>query len=108
MPVVYLSDLAVGNIIQFAGPENTVVLFGVRLVGVNFDTGKKLLFSIIFVLAVYLFGKVLRALLSQKSWNKKSKRVRFWTRLKFGYCRAQRSGHWSFGKLPCSACTRRC
>lgn len=69
-----------GNIIQFVGPDNTVVLFGVRLVGVNFDTGKKLLFSIVFVLGVYLLGKLLRTALSAKTWNKKTKKIRFWTR----------------------------
>lgn len=68
------------SIIQFVGPERTLELFGVRLVGVNFETGKKLLFSVVFVVAVYLIGSLLRAVLSRRTWNDRTKRVAFWTR----------------------------
>jgi small-conductance mechanosensitive channel len=69
-----------GSILQLAGPKETVVLFGVKLVGVNAENGKKLLFSIVFVIAIYLFGKLLRRIASGRSKDTESKRVAFWTR----------------------------
>jgi small-conductance mechanosensitive channel len=69
-----------GSILQLVGPKQTVILFGVKLVGVNAENGKKLLFSVIFVVCVFLFGKFLRWIVRGRSWDKKSKRVAFWTR----------------------------
>ena len=70
----------VGSVLQLTGPKETVVLFGVKLVGVNAENGKKLLFSLIFVLGVFLLGKLLRWIVRGRSWEKKSKRIAFWTR----------------------------
>ncbi len=68
-----------GNIIQLVGPRQVVQLFGVKLVGVNVENGKKLLFSLAFVLFVVFFGKLLRWLAARNSWDRASKRFAFWT-----------------------------
>ncbi len=68
-----------GNVIQLVGPHQVVQLFGVKLVGVNAENGKKLLFSLIFVLFITLLGRILRWLAHRRTWDKASKRVAFWT-----------------------------
>lgn len=55
-------------------------LFGVRLVGVNAETGKKLLFSVVFLLVVYAVGKLLRGLLRSRAKPAEHKRATFWAR----------------------------
>jgi hypothetical protein len=50
----------VGNIIQLVGPHRAVQLFDVTLVGVNAENGKKLLFSVVFLLVIGLLGHALR------------------------------------------------
>ena len=69
-----------GTVVQIVGPNQVVQLFGVRLVGVNAQNAKKLLFSIVFVLFVYLLGKVLRWLAHRGEPDPKRKRIAFWTR----------------------------
>src|SRR5947208_11844824 len=69
-----------GTVVQIVGPNQVVQLFGVRLVGVNAQNAKKLLFSIVFVLFVYLLGKVLRWLAHRSEPDPKRKRIAFWTR----------------------------
>ncbi len=68
-----------GNIFQLVGPHQVVQLFGVKLVGVNAENGKKLLFSIVFVLFVIFLGRFLRWLAHRNTWDKASKRFAFWT-----------------------------
>ncbi len=68
-----------GNVIQLVGPRQVVQLFGVRLVGVNVENGKKLLFSLVFVLFVVFLGKFLRWLAARNSWDRAGKRIAFWT-----------------------------
>lgn len=68
-----------GNIAQLVGPDQTLQLFGVRLLGVNADTGKKLLMSVVFIVFVYLLGRALRWLANRKAWSKAGKRFAFWT-----------------------------
>jgi len=69
----------VGQFIQIVGPKQVVQVFGVRLIGVNSDNAKKLLFSAIFVAIIMTLGWVLRRLAHRKAWSHKSKRVAFWT-----------------------------
>ncbi len=69
----------VGNVIQLVGPHQVVQLFGVKLVGVNAENGKKLLFSVIFVLIVVLLGRFLRWLARRSAWTHSGKRIAFWT-----------------------------
>src|SRR5579863_1014290 len=68
-----------GNIFQLVGPHQMVQLFGVKLVGVNAENGKKLLFSIVFIVFVVLLGRVLRWLAHRNTWDQAGKRVAFWT-----------------------------
>jgi small-conductance mechanosensitive channel len=70
----------VGSVVQLVGPNQAVQLFGVKLVGVNAVTAKKLLFSVVFVLIVYLIGKLLRWLARPNERDHQSKRLVFWTR----------------------------
>ena len=73
------------DLIRFAGPERALEVFGIRLVGVNADNGKKLLFTLIFIVAAIGIGKVLRrsasSLLLQRSDHA---RAEFWTRQAIG------------------------
>ena len=46
--------------IRLVGDTKAVELFGIKLVGVNADNGGKLLLTFVFVLAIYLLGKLLR------------------------------------------------
>jgi small-conductance mechanosensitive channel len=68
-----------GNIFQLVGPHHVVQLFGVKLVGVNAENGKKLLFSVVFVAVVVLLGRFLRWLAHRNAWDHASKRFAFWT-----------------------------
>ncbi|MGA8030171.1 MAG: mechanosensitive ion channel domain-containing protein [Bryobacteraceae bacterium] len=68
-----------GNIIQLVGPHQVVQLFGVKLVGVNVENAKKLLFSLIFVLAVLSLGRFLRWLAHRNVGSHNGKRLAFWT-----------------------------
>ncbi len=68
-----------GSVFQLVGPKHTVELFGVRLVGVNAESAKKLLFSAIFLAILYLLGKVLRGIAHRVSRGPKS-HVAFWAR----------------------------
>ena len=56
-----------------------VQLFGVKLVGVNADSAKKLLFSVVFVAVVMALGRVLRSIAHRRTWDQSSKRLAFWT-----------------------------
>ncbi len=67
------------NVFQLVGPHQVVQIFGVKLVGVNGDNARKLLFSIIFIIFVSVLGKLLRWLAHRKEWSARSKRIAFWT-----------------------------
>ncbi|MBV8068832.1 MAG: mechanosensitive ion channel [Acidobacteriaceae bacterium] len=68
----------VSSAFQIVGPNHVVQLFGVRLVGVSGDNAKKLVFSIVFVSAVLLLGKLLRWLAQRDAWSHAGKRFAFW------------------------------
>ena len=65
------------QVLQFVGPKGAVQLFGVKLVGINGENGKKLLFSLVYIVIVWLLawgiGALARALI-----RKRSLRVAFW------------------------------
>jgi small-conductance mechanosensitive channel len=48
-------------------------------VGVNVANGKKLLFSVVFVVVVLLLSKFLRWAVHRHEWSAESKRIAFWT-----------------------------
>ena len=68
-----------GNVFQLVGPHQVVQLFGVKLVGINAENGKKLLFSIVFIALVMLLGRFLRWLAHRDAWDHAGKRFAFWT-----------------------------
>ena len=65
---------------ELAGPERTLRILGVRMLGVNAVTGKKLLLTLVFALGVWLLGRVLRAVLRAALGRRDDVRARFWTR----------------------------
>lgn len=67
------------DIFQLVGPNQVVQLFGVKLVGVNVENAKKLLFSAVFIVCIVLLGRFLRWLWHRKAWSPESKRFAFWT-----------------------------
>jgi small-conductance mechanosensitive channel len=69
-----------GNILELVGPNHVVQLFGVKLVGVNAENGKKLLFSIVFIFVITAIGRSVRHFSQRRAWSKSSKRFAFWTR----------------------------
>lgn len=68
-----------GNVFQLVGPHHVVQLFGVKLVGVNAENGKRLLFSVVFVAFVMLLGRFLRWLAHRNAGDHAGKRFAFWT-----------------------------
>jgi hypothetical protein len=67
------------RIVQLTGPNGAVQLFGVKLVGINGENGRKFLFTIAFIALVWLvawgLGAVVSVILKQRS-----QRVAFWAR----------------------------
>jgi hypothetical protein len=46
------------TILELVGPNRAIQIFGVKLVGVNAENGKKLLFSVVFLVLVVLLTMV--------------------------------------------------
>jgi len=60
--------------------DGAVHLFGIRLLGVDGQTGRKLLLTLTFILVVWLAGRALRWLLGAIGHAVDSARFRFWSR----------------------------
>jgi small-conductance mechanosensitive channel len=69
----------VPEILRFVGPNRSAELFGVQLVGVNVETGAKLLVSIAFILFVVLASRGLQRFALRASGGPRS-RAGFWLR----------------------------
>lgn len=63
---------------QLVGNEHTVQIAGIRLLGVNAENGRKLLFTLIFLVVLYLINKALRGIAGKFGGDRQ--RVAFWTR----------------------------
>lgn len=63
---------------QLVGNEHTVQIAGIRLLGVNAENGRKLLFTLIFLAVLYLINKGLRAIAGKLGGDRQ--RIAFWTR----------------------------
>lgn len=68
------------DFIRLEGPQRAVYLFDTRLVGVNADNGKKLLFTLALVALLLLLGWGLRALTRVVLRGSRNERLAFWTR----------------------------
>jgi small-conductance mechanosensitive channel len=64
---------------ELTGPEHSITFLGIRLVGLNATTAKKVLFSVLFVAAVILIGRLLRWI-ARRGEPTGSARTAFWTR----------------------------
>ena len=64
---------------QFEGPSHNVEIFGIKLLGVDAQNGRKLLFTACFFVILYLISKVLGAL-AHATGGRGGKRAAFWTR----------------------------
>jgi small-conductance mechanosensitive channel len=72
--------MLLADVLRLQGPERAVYLFDTRLVGVNADNGKKLLFTLVFIALMLLIGWGLRALSRALLRGSRNARVAFWTR----------------------------
>jgi small-conductance mechanosensitive channel len=62
------------------GPNQTVQILGVRLVGVNAENGRKLVITLLFLAIVWLASSGLRLLTRPLTGDRAGKRIQFWTR----------------------------
>lgn len=67
-----------GSFIQFVGPKHSLQVFGVRMLGLNAESGKKLLLSVVFLFGVWVFGRVLKW--ATKPIERSNERRAFWIR----------------------------
>jgi small-conductance mechanosensitive channel len=65
-------------IFELVGPNRAVQIFGIRLVGINAENGKKLLFSLVFILLGLCFSAGFKSL-SSLLLRRLHERHRFWT-----------------------------
>lgn len=82
--------------IRLVGPNRTVELGGVRLVGVNGENGSKLLITCIMVVLVVLLGRLLRLVTGWLLRGHQDEAARFWTRQGI---RLFTTGMWVIGAL---------
>ena len=69
----------VAPVFQLSGPSHNVQVFGVKLLGFDAQNLRKLIFTSIFLLALYFLGKGLRAL-ARPTYSRTGRRTTFWTR----------------------------
>ena len=71
--------------IRLAGPQRAVEILGIRLVGINAETGTKLLISLLFILLVVLVHRLVRrGVRHVPKQPGRWQRVRFWARQSLG------------------------
>lgn len=66
-------------VFQLVGPEHNVQLFGIRLLGVDAQNGRKLLFTLVFFLLMFGISKGLRAI-AHTDYDRAGHKITFWTR----------------------------
>ena len=66
------------DLIQVVGQDHTLQVLGIRLIGVSAQNGKKLIFSVAFILIVMLLNRLLKLVL-RAVVGEKVERVRFWS-----------------------------
>jgi small-conductance mechanosensitive channel len=68
------------NWIKLVPPNQAVQILDVKLVGVNAENGKKLLFTLAFIVAVWLLARLARLIVYRLLAGSGRERVRFWAR----------------------------
>jgi small-conductance mechanosensitive channel len=71
---------AVNHAVQLVGPNGALRIFGIELVGVNAENGKKLLFSLVFLVLLFAISGALGWALKKAVRGRDSLRVTFWSR----------------------------
>lgn len=64
---------------QLVGPSRNVELFGIRLLGVDAQNGRKLIFTIVLFIALFMLGRLLRTL-AKGTTSHSGRTLTFWTR----------------------------
>ena len=72
--------MLVQALVELVGPERALQIFGVKLVGITAETGRKILLSVLAVLAIALLGRGLEALIRPALRGEKHLHARFWWR----------------------------
>ena len=67
------------ELVELVGPNQAVQLFGVKLVGMNAENGRKLLFTLGFIVVVWALGRLLKAI-SARVLFRTGSRFAFWAR----------------------------
>jgi small-conductance mechanosensitive channel len=67
------------QIIDLVGPNRAVAIFGVKLVGFTAENGKKLIFSLILFLILWLLAKSIRKLVRWHFRGRRDARAAFWS-----------------------------
>ena len=71
--------LMLGRIVSLGGPDHTVQVAGVKLLGFNETNGRKLILTaVVFFLILYLLSKSLRFIAKKVGGARQS--IAFWTR----------------------------
>jgi small-conductance mechanosensitive channel len=73
-------DVHLEAFIRLVGPNQAVEILGIRLVGVNAENGKKLLFTLVFIALTLLLGGWLRRLAGWLLQSRGDERAEFWVR----------------------------
>ena len=68
------------DFVKFSSTNQAVEIFGTHFVGVNAENGKKFLFSLVFVVAALLLGRLLQFLSSFILRSHRFERIKFWAR----------------------------
>ncbi len=63
----------------FADTNQPVEFLGVKLLGVNAENGRRLLFTLAFILVLFLLGRFLPALANWLLRGRRNARLEFWT-----------------------------
>lgn len=71
---------SIESIFQLVGPHRSIQVFGIKLLGFNADNGWKLIFSVAFLLFVWLLGRGLKWIAGGNVGGKNKERRAFWTR----------------------------
>jgi small-conductance mechanosensitive channel len=67
------------NAFQLVGRDQTLQLFGVRLIGLSVQNAKRLIFTLIFLLLVYALARILTGI-ANRLFGKRIGRTQFWTK----------------------------
>lgn len=70
--------MVAGPLLQFVGPRQNLQIDGITMLGVNANNGRKLLFTLIFLVGLYLVAKLLRGIAAAFGGDRQ--KVAFWTR----------------------------